>query len=101
LYSSSSVIKEGAMSRACSTNGEKRNSHRMLWESQKERKRPQGRLRCVWVDNIKVDLRQIEWGEVDWIDLTQERNYWGGGGGGTFVHYYEASSFIKCFKVLE
>jgi hypothetical protein len=29
------------------------------------------RLRCKWVDNIKMDLREIEWGSMDWVDLAQ------------------------------
>jgi hypothetical protein len=28
------------------------------------------------VDNIKIDLREIEWGGVDWIDLAQDRDQW-------------------------
>jgi hypothetical protein len=38
-----------------------------------EGKRPLGRLRCRWEDNIKMDLREIEWGGMDWIDLAQDR----------------------------
>jgi hypothetical protein len=37
-----------------------------LWESQ----RPRGRRRCKWKDNINVDLREIGYGVIDWIDLT-------------------------------
>jgi hypothetical protein len=37
-----------------------------------EGKRPLGRPRCRWVDNIKMDLREIEWAGMDWIDLAQE-----------------------------
>jgi hypothetical protein len=44
------------MSRACSTNGEKRNAYRIL-VGKPEGKRPQGRPRGRWVDNIKMDLR--------------------------------------------
>jgi hypothetical protein len=29
---------------------------------------------CKWVDNIKVDLREIEWDGMDWIDLAKERD---------------------------
>jgi hypothetical protein len=39
-----------------------------------ESKRPQGRPRRRWVDNIKMDLREIGWDDVDWIDLAQDRN---------------------------
>jgi hypothetical protein len=33
------------------------------------RKEPLGRPRCRWVDNIKMDFREIRWSGVDWIDL--------------------------------
>jgi hypothetical protein len=39
-----------------------------------EGKRPIGRPRCRWVDNIKMDLGEIGWGGVDWIDLAEARN---------------------------
>jgi hypothetical protein len=35
-----------------------------------------GRTRCRWVDNIKMDLREIGWNDIDWIDLTQDRDQW-------------------------
>jgi hypothetical protein len=38
------------------------------WESRKEGRRPLGRPRRRWVDNIKVDVREIGWDGVDWID---------------------------------
>jgi hypothetical protein len=41
-----------------------------------EGKRPLGRLRYRWVDNIKIDLREIEWGDVDWIDLAHDKDQW-------------------------
>jgi hypothetical protein len=41
-----------------------------------EGKRPVGRQRRRWVDNIKIDARYIEWGDVDWIDLAQDREQW-------------------------
>jgi hypothetical protein len=66
-------VKEYKMGRACSTNGEKRNSYRIL-VGKPEGKRPLGRPRRRWVDNIKMDLRQRGWdGIMDWIDLTQDR----------------------------
>jgi hypothetical protein len=43
------------------------------WEIQK---RPLGRPRRRWVDNIKIDLREIGWDGWDWIDLAQDRDQW-------------------------
>jgi PAS domain-containing protein len=40
------------------------------------RKRPLGRPRRRWMDNIKMDLRGIEWDDVDWIDMAQDRDQW-------------------------
>jgi hypothetical protein len=41
-----------------------------------EGKRPLERPRRRWVDNIKMDLREIGWDGMDWIDLAQDRNQW-------------------------
>jgi hypothetical protein len=41
-----------------------------------EGKRPLGRPRSRWVDNIKMDLRDIGWNCIDWIDLPQDRDQW-------------------------
>jgi hypothetical protein len=41
-----------------------------------EGKKPLGRPRCRWADNIKMDLREIGWGGMDWIDLTDDRDHW-------------------------
>jgi hypothetical protein len=56
------------MSRACSTNGEKRNACSIL-VGKPDRKRPLGRPRRRWVDSIKMDLREIEMDGVDGIDM--------------------------------
>jgi hypothetical protein len=63
------------MSRACSTNGEKKNAYRIL-VGEPEGKRPLGRQRRRWVDNIKIHLREIEWDGMDWIDVAQDRDQW-------------------------
>jgi hypothetical protein len=39
-----------------------------------EGRRPLGRPRRRWVDNIKMDLRDVGWGGRDWIDLAQDRD---------------------------
>jgi hypothetical protein len=41
-----------------------------------EGKRPLGRPRHRWADNIKIDLREIVWDGMDWIDLAQDRDQW-------------------------
>jgi hypothetical protein len=38
--------------------------------------RPLGRPRRRWVDNIKLDLREIGWDGMDWIELAQDRDQW-------------------------
>jgi hypothetical protein len=59
----------------CSTNGEKRNAYR-LWVGKPEGKRPLGRPRRRWVDNIRMDLGEVGWGDVDWIGVAQDRDRW-------------------------
>jgi hypothetical protein len=49
---------EDEMGRACSTNGETRNAYRIL-VGKPGGKRPLGRPRCRWVDNIKMHIRDI------------------------------------------
>jgi hypothetical protein len=39
-------------------------------------KRPLGRPRRRWEDNIRMDLREIDWEGVDWMRLTQGRDQW-------------------------
>jgi hypothetical protein len=41
-----------------------------------EGKRPLGRPRLRWENDIKMDIREIGWGRMDWIDLTQDRGRW-------------------------
>jgi hypothetical protein len=55
--------------------GEKRNAYRIL-VGKPEGKRPLGRPRYVWVNNIKMDLRGIGWDGMDWINLAQDRDQW-------------------------
>jgi hypothetical protein len=55
--------------------GEKRNAYR-LFLGKPEGKRPLGRPRRSWVDNIRMHLGEVEWGYVDWIGLAPDRNMW-------------------------
>jgi hypothetical protein len=55
--------------------GEKRSAYRVL-VGKPEGKRPLGRPRRRWEDNIKMDLRNIRWGGMDWTDLAQDRDQW-------------------------
>jgi hypothetical protein len=57
----------------CGTNGEKRNVYRLL-AGKPEGKRPLGRPRRMWLNNIKEDLVEIGGGGVDWIGLAQDRD---------------------------
>jgi hypothetical protein len=55
--------------------GEKRNVYRLL-VGKPEGKRPLGRLRHGWIDNIKMNLPEIGLSVVDWIGLAQDRYKW-------------------------
>jgi hypothetical protein len=59
---------------------------RRLLVGKPEGRRPLGRPRRRWVDKIKIDLREIGWDGMDWIDLAQDRDQW---------------SSLKCWEVLE
>jgi hypothetical protein len=55
--------------------GETRNVYRILL-GKPEGKRPLGRPRRKWVDNIKMDLSKIGWDGKDWIELAQDMDRW-------------------------
>jgi hypothetical protein len=88
-------VKEDEIGRACSTNGEKGNAY-MILVGKPEGKRPLGRPRRMWVDNIKMDFRVIGWDGMDWIGLAQDRDQWR-----ALVNCNEPSGSIKCWKILE
>jgi hypothetical protein len=54
---------------------ERRGAYRALVGKPEER-RPLGRPRRGWEDNIKMDLREVGWGDIDWINLAQDRDRW-------------------------
>ena len=55
--------------------GEERGVYRVL-VGKPERKRPLGRPRRRWVDNIRMDLQEVGCGHVNWIGLAQDRDRW-------------------------
>jgi hypothetical protein len=77
LYSSPSIIRIIKLRRMrwAGHVGEKRNTYRLL-VGKPGGKRPLGRPRCMWVDNIRMDLGEVGWGDVDWIGLAQDRHRW-------------------------
>jgi hypothetical protein len=80
LYSSPSIIRIIKSRRMRWTGhvarmGEKRNAYRLL-VGKPEGKKPLGRLRSRWADNIGMDLGEVGCGIVDWIGLTKDRNRW-------------------------
>jgi hypothetical protein len=55
--------------------GERRGEYRAL-VGKPEGRRPLGRPRRKWENNIKMDLREVGWDGVDWIDLAEDRDRW-------------------------
>jgi len=55
--------------------GEERGVYRVL-VGKPEGRRPLGRPRCRWVDNIRMDLQEVGCGYMDWIGLAQDRDRW-------------------------
>ncbi|KAJ4428700.1 hypothetical protein ANN_25693 [Periplaneta americana] len=80
LYSSPGIIRNIKSRRLRWTGhvarmGESRNAYRVL-VGRPEGKRPLGRPRRRWEDNIKMDLREVEYDDRDWINLAQDRDQW-------------------------
>jgi hypothetical protein len=80
LYSSPSIIRLIKTRRMrwaghVAQMGEKMNAYRFS-VGKPEEKRPLGRPRRRWVDNIRMALGEVEWGDVDWIGLAKDRNRW-------------------------
>jgi hypothetical protein len=55
--------------------GQRRNAYRLLM-GKPEGRRPLGRPRRRWFNNIRMDLVEVGWGDVDWIGLVQDRDRW-------------------------
>ena len=73
-----------------------RGTYRVLvWKP--EGKRPLGRPRRRWENNIKMDLLEVGWGHLGWIGLAQDRRRWRG----LFKRGNELSDFMKCREFLD
>jgi hypothetical protein len=72
-YCSGDKIKKNEMGGACSAYGERGGFYRFL-VGKPEEKRPLGRPRRKWEDNIKMDLQKVGCGGMDWIELAQDRD---------------------------
>jgi hypothetical protein len=55
--------------------GEKTSAYRIL-VGKPGGKRPLGRPRSRWEDNIRINLRELGWGGMEWINLAQDRDQW-------------------------
>jgi hypothetical protein len=69
---------------------ENRDAYRLL-EGNPEGKRPLGRTRHRWMDNIRMNLVEVCWGDVGWIGLVQSSCEFG----------IEPSGSIKCWETIE
>jgi hypothetical protein len=71
--------------------------HIGYWWGNPEGKRSLGRPRRKWMDNIRMDLREIGWDGVDWIDVSQDTGQWR-----AFVNtVMNLRGSTKCWEVLQ
>jgi hypothetical protein len=104
LYSSPNIIRMIKSRRMRSAGhvvrmGEKRNACRIL-VGNPEGKRPLGRPRRRWLENIKIDLREIRWDGMVWIGLDWSGLEYGPVEG-CCEHGNKPSGSLKCWEVLE
>jgi hypothetical protein len=74
---------------------EKRNAYKTFVGKPKG-KRPPGRQKRRWMDNIKMNLREIGWDGMNWIDLAQDGDQWK-----ALVNMVMNFGSIKCWEILE
>jgi hypothetical protein len=74
-YHSGDQIKKTEVDRACSKYRERRGAYRVS-VGKSEGSRSLERPRHRWEDDIKISLRELGWGSMDWIDLGQDRDRW-------------------------
>jgi hypothetical protein len=80
LYSSPNIIRVIISRRMrwaghVASMGEKSDAYRIL-VGRLEGRRPLGRPRRRWEDNIKMDIREVGWEDMNWIELAQDRDRW-------------------------
>jgi hypothetical protein len=80
LYSSPNIVRVIKLRRMrwaghVARMGEVRGAYRVL-VGRHEGRRPLGRPRRKWEDNIKMDLKEVGWGGMDWIDMAQDTDSW-------------------------
>ena len=64
------------MSRLCTLNGRRYESAFKILTGKPIGKRPLGRPRCIWEDNIRMDLEEVAINAGNWVDSAQDRDYW-------------------------
>jgi hypothetical protein len=64
------------MGGACSVDGGRREAYIGFWWRKLRGKRPLGRPRRRWEDNIRMDIQEVGCGDMDWIGLAQDRDRW-------------------------
>jgi hypothetical protein len=47
-----------------------------VWVGKPERKKSLGRPRLKWEDNIKINIQEVGWGGLDWVELAQDTDSW-------------------------
>jgi len=75
VFCTGDKIDKNVMGGTCSMYGERRDVYRVL-VGKPEGKRPLGRPRRRWEDNITVALQEVGWEGMDWIELAQDRDRW-------------------------
>jgi len=68
-------VEKNEMGRACGAYGLGEGAYRVL-VGKLEGKKPLGRPRRRWVDNIRMDLQEVGCGYMDWMGLAQDRDRW-------------------------
>jgi hypothetical protein len=70
-YNENNQVKEDEWAGHVARMGRRETPISYWWESHRKDRR-----RRRWVDNIRMDLGEVGWGDVDWIGLAQDRNRW-------------------------